>query len=146
MELEPGCVAENGLIAKGDRSTQSSTKASKSLAQDPQACSLNHQDKDLCHTTDFWNLALSSIINSTKHFSYPLIKVFVPDVSICSSHKVHSLRNIMSDEPPPQFDGLYNIVQVFGSVFKFNELPAQFPPLREHGHFFRDYASTTAKK
>ena len=51
-----------------------------------------------------------------------------------------------SSEPPSQFDGLYNIAEVFGSVLDLNEPPAQFPPLREHDHFFRDYAPPTARK
>ena len=51
-----------------------------------------------------------------------------------------------SSEPPSQFDGLYNIAWVFGSVLELNETPTQFPPFREHDHFFRDYAPARAKK
>ena len=47
----------------------------------------------------------------------------------------------MSSEPRAQFDGLDKIAYVFGSVLELNEPPAQFPPLREYGHIFRDYAS-----
>ena len=52
----------------------------------------------------------------------------------------------MSDEPLAQFDGLYKIAWVFGSVLEFNELPSSVPPLTEHDHVFRDYASAIARK
>ena len=51
----------------------------------------------------------------------------------------------MNGEPPTQFDGLYKICKLFRSVLEFNEPPSQFP-LREHDHFFRDYAPATSRK
>ena len=45
----------------------------------------------------------------------------------------------MSGDPLVQFDGLYKIAYVFGSVLEFNEPPSSVPLLREHDHFFRDY-------
>ena len=52
----------------------------------------------------------------------------------------------MSGEPPAQFDGLYKIAKVFGSVLEFNEPPSSVPPLREHDHIFRDYSLATTRK
>ena len=52
----------------------------------------------------------------------------------------------MSGENPAQFDGLYKIAYFFGSVLEFNEPPSSVPPIREHDHYFRDYALATATK
>ena len=41
----------------------------------------------------------------------------------------------MSSEPRPQFDGLYNISQVFGWVLELNEPVAQFPLSRNMATF-----------
>ena len=46
----------------------------------------------------------------------------MPEFSVCSNHKAHSL-GIEGSEPPAQFDGIYKIAKVFGSVLKLNELP-----------------------
>ena len=59
---------------------------------------------------DFCNLALSSKINLANHFSYPLIKFFVClNFQVAVITKFILLENIMSGEPPTQFDGLYKI-------------------------------------
>ena len=46
----------------------------------------------------------------------------MPEFSVCSNHKAHSL-GIEGSEPPTQFDGIYKIAKVFGSILKLNELP-----------------------
>ena len=112
----------------GDCSTQPFSEEAKSFAQDPRACSLNHQGKDIFHTTDFCNLALSNKLNSANHFRYPLIKFFVCLTFQFAAVTKFILSKIkMSGEPLAPFDGLYKIPQVFGSVLEFNESPAQFP-------------------
>ena len=128
-------LQKKGRTPKGDCSTQPFHEATKSPAQDPRACSLHHQNEDLCYTTDLYNSALNNRLNSTNHFSYPLIKFFV-----CLNFQFATFTELIlseikiSGEPPAQFDGLYKISQVFGSVLEFNEPPILVPPLREHYH------------
>ena len=52
----------------------------------------------------------------------------------------------MNGEPPAQFDGLYKIAHVLGSVLEFNEPPNLVLPLKKHDHFFRGYAHITTRK
>ena len=82
----------------------------------------------MCNNTHktLYNLALNNKLHSTILLQLSPHRIpCVPDFSVCISHKVHSL-GIKCSEPPAQFNGIYKISQVFGSVSKLNEPPAQF--------------------
>ena len=118
---------ERGPTPKGDCSTQPFPEATKSLAQDPRACSLHHQDGDLYYIAYFCN-SLNNKLSLSNNFSYPLIKLFV-----CLNFQFATITKFilseirMSGEPPAHFDGLYKIAQVFGSVLEFNKPPNSVP-------------------
>ena len=69
----------------------------------------------------------------------------MPEFSVCSNHKAHSL-GIEGSEPPVQFDGIYKIAKVFGSILKLNESPTQFLLSGNMTTFLGIFIPTTTRK